>query len=112
MRQLGEGNVKSIHTAKLVFAFRFACNPVNVVASVRNAGIVSCLGIPVYHIDREQCRSLLYLSEAPTAAAAIETERGGRGLSDEMGDTKEMSVSIGFGILDDEVAELLEGDEE
>jgi hypothetical protein len=59
-----EGNVQSIHIAKLVSAFHSACNPVNVIASFRNAGIACHLeqdGRVVACVDVDHCRCLLHV---------------------------------------------------
>jgi hypothetical protein len=59
----GDGNIQSVHIAKLVAAYHSACNPVNVIASFSNAGIIARLndeGIPVAMVDVEQCRCLLH----------------------------------------------------
>jgi hypothetical protein len=77
LNKSGEGTGQSVHIAKLVFAFHSTCRPVNMIASFRNAGIISPLeqtGIPVCYIDKKQCRCLLYLFEAPIATADVETE--------------------------------------
>jgi hypothetical protein len=39
-----DGNLQSLHNAKLLSAFHCVCNPINVITSFRNAGIVLQLG--------------------------------------------------------------------
>jgi hypothetical protein len=39
LNKMEEANVQSLHFAKLISAFHSACNPINVIASFRNAGI-------------------------------------------------------------------------
>jgi hypothetical protein len=58
---MDEANVPSVHIARLFSAFHSACNPVNVIASFRNAGIALHLddGMLMCHADIEECRCLL-----------------------------------------------------
>jgi hypothetical protein len=74
LTKLDEMNVQSIHIAKLLSAFHSACNPVNVVASFRNAGI-SCRfgpeGSPACFVNVEECRCLLHgITQADVENAA------------------------------------------
>jgi hypothetical protein len=63
LNKTGDGNLQSVHIAKLVAAYHSACNPVNVIASFRNAGIAARLGAdgnPIAFVDVDQCRCLLH----------------------------------------------------
>jgi hypothetical protein len=56
------GNLQSFHIAKLLSAFHCVCNPINVIASFRNAGIGSQLGedgTSMAGVDTEAHRCLL-----------------------------------------------------
>jgi hypothetical protein len=57
---MDEPNIQSVHIARLFSAFHSGCNPVNVIASFRNAGIAVHLdGMLMFHVDIEECRCLL-----------------------------------------------------
>jgi hypothetical protein len=110
-----EGNIQSIHIAKLASAFQSACNSVNIMVSFRNIWISSRLeqaGIPGCYVDKEQCHCLLYLLEALTATGDVETEQNGNGLSHKTGGTEESSVSIRLRIPNERAAQLLGDNEE
>jgi hypothetical protein len=61
LNRMDEVNVQCVHLARLFSAFHWACNPVNVIASFRNAGIAVHLddGMLMSHVDVEECRCLL-----------------------------------------------------
>jgi hypothetical protein len=101
-----DGNIQSLQIAKLVSAFHSACNPLNVIASFRNAGIVSRMagnGTPMASVDIEACRCLLDCAVTrggPSLPAEIE---------DEEPDTA--AVPLWLQLLDAEAAALLEESE-
>jgi hypothetical protein len=64
LNRTGDGNIQSIHIEKLVATYHSACNPINVIASFRNAGITARFsddGTPVALVDDDECRCLLHL---------------------------------------------------
>jgi hypothetical protein len=72
-----QGNIQSIHVARLVSAFHSAVNPIDVIVSFQNAGIMSRLGpdgLAIWHVDIDQCRYLLNSVEVTPAM----TPDGGR----------------------------------
>jgi hypothetical protein len=59
LNELGEGNVQSLHIVRLVSAFHSADDPMNAIASFRNAWIArgpDQAGISVCHVDMADCR--------------------------------------------------------
>jgi hypothetical protein len=69
---MGEANIQSLHIAKLFSTFRSACDPVNIIASFRNAGMMPHLdeeASPMCHVDIEQCRCLLHQFEVSSISA-------------------------------------------
>jgi hypothetical protein len=92
LNKMDKGNIQSTHVAKLVSAFHSACNPVNVIESFRNAGIVLHLestGVAVCSVDKYQCRCLLQHFEAPIAAIEVRQHKGD---ADEIDDITEPLV--------------------
>jgi hypothetical protein len=53
---MDDANVQSVHIARLFSAFHSACNPINVIASFRNAGIAVPIddGMLIFHVDIEE----------------------------------------------------------
>jgi hypothetical protein len=111
LNKMNEGNIQSVHVGKLVSTFHSACNPVNVIASFRNAGIVLHLestGVAVCYVDEYQCRCLLHHFEAPFAAIEARQHDGD---ADEIDDIAEPIVPIWLQILEQEAAQMLREDE-
>jgi hypothetical protein len=53
---MDEANVQPVHVARLFSAFHSTCNPVNVIASFRNAGIA-------LHLDNGMMMCLVDIEE-------------------------------------------------
>jgi hypothetical protein len=109
---MDEGNDQSVHVGKLVSAFHSACNPVNVIASFSNAGIVLHLestGVAVCYVDEYQCRCLLHHFEVPIAASEVQQHEAD---ADEIDDIAEPIVPIWLQILEQEAAQMLKEDKQ
>jgi hypothetical protein len=95
---------------KLFSAFHSACNPVNVIASCRNAGIPLHLDARMLmcHVDIEECCCLLgQVDLFSTSAQADVAEPPG-----EMNESREATVPLWLQILDEKAAPLLDEDHE
>jgi hypothetical protein len=109
---MDEGNIQPVHVGKLVFAFHSACNPVNIIASFRNAGIMLHLestGVAVRYADEYQCCCLLHHFEARIAAIELRQHDGD---AEEIDDIAEPIVLISLPILEQEAAQMLGEDEQ
>jgi hypothetical protein len=105
----GDTNVQSLHIAKLVSAYHSASNPLNVVASFRNAGISARLnsdGDPVGYVDVDQCRCLLH-SFTMADLAAFESSIQPRPEVDEAGSAEDLaSLPFWIQVLEEETSHL------
>jgi hypothetical protein len=110
LNRMGEANVQSVHVARLFSAFPSAWNPVSVIASFRNAGIAVHLddGIPMSHVDIEECRCLLGQVDFFSASAQEDAAEP----PGEMKESNEANVPLWLPILDEEAALLLDEDQE
>jgi hypothetical protein len=111
LNRMDEGNIQSIYVGKFVSAFHSACNPVKVIASFRNAGIVLHLestGVAVCYVDEYRCRFLMYHFEVPIAAIEV---RQNDGDADEIDNIAESIVPIWLQILEQDASQML-GEEE
>jgi hypothetical protein len=104
---MGEANIQSLHIPKFFSAFHSACNPVNMVASFRNADIILHLdkeALPMCHIDIEQYHCLLHQLNVPSTSA----QEAGAEPPGEVNECDARNVPLWLQILDAEVALLLE----
>lgn len=107
LNRIGDGNIQSVHIAKLVSACHSACNPVNVIASFRNAGIEARLdadGAAVAVVDIDQCRCLLH---PLTMADLVGAERPAdpRPELDELAESADLtSLPVWLQILEEEAS--------
>jgi hypothetical protein len=110
LNRMDAANVQSVHIARLLSAFHSACNPVSVIASLRNAGIAVHLddGMPMGHVDIEECRCLLgQVDFISTSAQEDVADPPG-----EMNESDQANVPLWLQILDEEAALLLDQDQE
>jgi hypothetical protein len=98
---MDEANLQSVDVAGLFSAFHSACNPVNVIASFRNAGIALHLddGMPMCHVEIEECQFDLFSPSAQEDVAEPPAE---------MNESDEANVPLWLQLLDAEAALLLD----
>jgi hypothetical protein len=101
-----ERNIQSVHIGKLISAFHSACNPIYIIASLRNAGItfrLDAMGNPVCYINLQQCRCLL--QPLQTTGVSVDAEEQGHG--GETSHVEDSDVPIWLQILDEEASQFL-----
>jgi hypothetical protein len=106
---MDEANVQPVHIARLFSAFHSACNPVNVIASFRNAAIALHLDdwMLMCHVDSEERHCVLgHVNFFSTRAQEDAADPPG-----EMNES-EANVPLWLQILDEEAALLLDEDQE
>jgi hypothetical protein len=105
--KMDEANVQSVHVASLFSAFHSGCNPVNVIASFRNAGIAVHLddGMLMCRVDIEECRCLL-------GQVGLFSTSAQEDLAEPPGEMNEANDALWLQILDEEAALLLDEDQE
>jgi hypothetical protein len=110
LNRMDEANVQSVHMARLFSAFHSACNPVNVIASFRNVGIAVHLdhGMPMCHVDIDECRCLLGQFDFFSASAQEDVAEP----PGEINESDEANVPLWVQILDEEAALVLDQDQE
>jgi hypothetical protein len=107
---MDEANVQFLHIARILSAFHSACNPVDVIASFRNAGIAVHLddGMVMCHVDIDECRCLLGQVDFFSASAQKDVAQS----HNEMNESDEANVPLWLQILDEDAALLLDEDQE
>jgi hypothetical protein len=102
-------NIQSLHITKLVSAYYSACNDVNVITSVRNAGISARLhanGRPVGFADVDQCRCPIH---SLTMSESAEFEGAAHAMPelDELAESPDLaSLRLWLQLLEEEAARL------